>query len=173
MKPVEASRPSAEPVFFEQTWDLAYRHALGNTVATFLEGLRERRLLGRRCDSCERVLFPARSFCDRCHEPSGDWAELEPHGTLEMFTIVTEPFPGTLVEPPYILAYVRPDGADTAAVGYLKGLDLSDVRSAAAALATGTRVEVRFRENPEGKMTDFWYELVDDTHQTREDSVYE
>ena len=153
---------ATEPVFFEQTWDLVYRHALGATVGAVFDGLTEKKLLGRRCNSCERVLFPARSFCDRCHEPTGDWQEVGPQGTLEMFTIVVEPFRGTAAEPPYVLVYVRLDGADTAAVGYLQGLDLSDVRAAAATLGTGTRVEVRFVDEPMGSMTDFWYVLADD-----------
>lgn len=149
-----------EPVFFEQTWDLSYRHALGETVGGFLEALRERRLLGRRCPSCQRVLFPARSFCDRCHVATEEWVEVGHRGTLEMFTIVYEPFPGMRVKPPYVLAYALLEGADTAAVGYVKGLDLSDVTKASQMLSTGAPVEVRFTDQPEGQVTDFWYELA-------------
>jgi uncharacterized OB-fold protein len=151
---------SNEPVFFEQTWDLSYRHALGETVGGFLEALRERRLLGRRCPSCQRVLFPARSFCDRCHVATDEWVEVGQRGTLEMFTIVYEPFPGMRVKPPYVLAYVLLEGADTAAVGYVKGLDLNDVTKASQMLSTGTPVEVKFTDQPEGQVTDFWFELA-------------
>lgn len=150
---------SAEPVFFEQTWDLSYRHALGETVGGFLEGLRRQQLLGRRCPSCERVLFPARSFCDRCHVATEDWVEVGHTGVLEMFTIVYEPFPGMRVPPPYVLAYVLLDGADTAGVGYVKGLDLSDVHAASQQLSTGIQLRVRFSDEPQGQVTDFWYEL--------------
>lgn len=153
---------SAEPVFFEQTWDLSYRHALGETVGGFLEALREKRLLGRRCPACERVLFPARSFCDRDHVSTTDWVEVAHRGVLEMFTIVYEPFPGMLVAPPYVLAYATLEGADTAVVGYVKGLDLSDVTAAAAALRTGTPVDVVFTDEPTGQVTDFWFEVADE-----------
>ena len=151
----------AEPAFFEQTWDLSYRHALGTTVGGFLAGLRAKRLLGRRCPKCRRVLFPARSFCDRDHVETTDWAEVGHHGVLEMFTIVYEPFPGMRVKPPYVLAYARLDGADTAVVGYVKGLDLSDVSKAAAKLTTGTPVLVKFVDDPQGEITDFWFEASD------------
>lgn len=147
------------PAFFEQTWDLSYRHALGATVGGFLEGLKSKRLLGRTCPACGRVLFPARSFCDRCHVETTDWVEVGTSGRLEMFTIVYEPFPGMLVAPPYVLAYALLDGADTAAVGYVKGLDLSDVMVASKVLEVGTRLDVHFVEQPEGKVTDFWYEV--------------
>lgn len=153
---------TTEPAFFEQTWDLSYRHALGTTVGGFLAGLRDRRLLGRRCPACGRVLFPARSFCDRDHVDTADWVEVSPHGVLEMFTIVYEPFPGMRVAPPYVLAYARLDGADTAAVGYLKGLDLADVNQAAAQLTTGTPIRVVFTDDPQGEITDFWYEVSRD-----------
>jgi uncharacterized protein len=147
------------PVFFEQTWDLAYRHALGDTVGAVLSGLQEKRLVGRRCSSCERVLFPARSFCDRCHVATDEWVDVAPRGRVEMFTIVYESFPGMLVDAPYVLAYVLLEGADTAAVGYIRGLDLSDVTAASGALRTGTAVEVLFVDEPEGKITDFWFEV--------------
>lgn len=152
---------TAEPVFFEQTWDLSYRHALGETVGGFLGALRDKRLLGRRCPTCERVLFPARSFCDRCHVSTADWVEVAHHGVLEMFTIVYEPFPGMLVPPPYVLAYATLKGADTAVVGYVRGLDLADVAAAAARLRTGTPITVVFTDEPTGQVTDFWFEVAD------------
>ena len=152
---------NTEPVFFEQTWDLKYRHSLGKTVGGFLEGLRKKELLGRRCPSCERVLFPARSFCDRCHIDTAEWISVDPAGEIAMFTIVYEPFPGMLVEAPYILAYALLDGADTAVAGYLRGVDLSNPAEAAAKVRTGSRVQVVFADAPQGKVTDFWFELVD------------
>jgi uncharacterized OB-fold protein len=158
--PATVSLPT-EPVFYEQTWDLSYRHALGETVGGVLQGLTERRLLGRRCPSCERVLFPARSFCDRCHVATDDWVEVGHQGVLEMFTIVYQAFPGMLVDAPYVLAYALLDGADTAVAGYVKGLDLSDPAAAAARLSTGTPIVVRFTDHPEGKITDFWFELAE------------
>jgi uncharacterized protein len=156
---MEAGQASTEPVFFEQTWDLSYRHALGATVGGFLQGLRETRLLGRRCPACGRVLFPARSFCDRCHVTTEEWVEVGHHGVLEMFTIVYEPFPGMRVAPPYVLAYALLNGADTAVVGYVKGVDLSDVAVASRVLTTGTPIDVHFVNDPQGEVTDFWFEV--------------
>jgi uncharacterized protein len=151
---------SAEPAFFEQTWDLSYRHALGETVGAFLTALGDKRLLGRACPKCGRVLFPARSFCDRCHVSTSDWAEVQPHGKLEMFTIVYEPFRGMRMPPPYVLAYVTLDGADTAALGYLKGLDLADAAAAAERLSGRPPIDVKFVDEPRREVTDFWFELA-------------
>lgn len=147
------------PAFYEQTWDLSYRHALGETTGRFLAGLKEGRLLGRRCDGCQRVLVPPRSYCDRCYRPTDDtWVDVGPGGRIEMFTIVCEPFRG-LPEPPYAIVYVTPDGADTALVGYVKGQDLSDMDQAVQALRVGRRVTTRFTDEPTGTVADYWFEL--------------
>ena len=46
-------------------------------------------------------------------------------------------------------------------MGYVKGLDLSDVSVAAGRLTTGTPVQVRFTDDPRGEITDFWFEVSD------------
>lgn len=158
MTVTEPQIPS-EPVFFEQTWDLSYRHALGETVGTFLQGVKDKKLLGRRCPTCTRVLFPARSFCDRDHVATQEYVEVGHEGVLEMFTIVYEDFPGMRVKAPYVLAYAMLEGADTAVVNYLKGLDLADAATVTKQLDIGTPVVVRFADEPQGEVTDFWFEL--------------
>lgn len=145
--------------FYEQTWDLSYRHALGETTSRFLEALGEGKILGRKTTE-GRVLVPPRSYDDRTHEKTGEWVEVGTSGTIEMFTIVYEPFK-SLPAPPYALAYVLLEGADTALVGYVRGLDLSDQNEAAKALAIGTRVNVKFAEEPTGTAADYWFELAE------------
>lgn len=153
--PVE--EPNVETAFHEQTWDLSYRHALGPTTSAFLQGLSEGRVLGRRCDTCERILVPARSFCDRCHVATGQWFEVGTEGVVEMFTVVYEPFRG-LPEPPYALAYVTLDGADTALPAYVRGVDLADSDSVVKQIAIGTRLRVAFASEPVGTVADYWFE---------------
>lgn len=152
----------AEAAFYEQTWDLSYRHALGGTVQAFFKGLAEGRLLGRACPKCERVLVPPRAFCDRCYVNTEEWREVGPEGTIEMFTVVYEPFRG-LPEPPYALAYVRPANADTALLGYVHNVPLEDVAVATRTLAIGTQVMTRFATQPTGTALDYWFEPVSET----------
>ena len=47
-----------EAKFYEQTWDLQYKHALGETTSRFLEGLTQQKIWGRRTTD-GRVLVPA------------------------------------------------------------------------------------------------------------------
>ena len=80
-------------------------------------------------------------------------------GTIEAATIVSAAFEN-LPAPPYAIAYVRLDGVDTAMINFVRGIDLSDVPAAAQRLLPGKRVKVVFRDRPEGRVTDFHYELA-------------
>jgi uncharacterized OB-fold protein len=151
----------SEPWIVEQQWNLTYRHSTDEVTATFFRALRdERKLLGIRCPKCERVLVPPRAFCDRDFCRTEGWVELGEEGTIELFTIVYQPVKG-LPEPPYVVAYVRPDGADTALVNFLGGLDLSDRDAVLDRLAIGVRARIEFRDERVGRMTDFEFRLAE------------
>ena len=59
------------------------------------------------------MLAPPRPICDRDFCETEGWVELGLTGTLELFTVVNLAIAG-LPDPPYVLAYVKPEGADTA-----------------------------------------------------------
>jgi len=141
-------------------WDFAYTYFAGESASRFFHELKDsRRVMGTRCTKCKRLLVPARSFCDACLERTAEWVAVGPEGTLETFTIITTQFPG-LPEPPIVMAYVTLDGADTALINIVKGLDLSDIDKAAKALNTLPRVRVKFVDNPQGRITDFHFEMI-------------
>ena len=146
------------PQFYEQTWDLAYRHVLGSTTSKFLGALAEGKILGRKTTE-GRIIVPPRAYDDRTHTATGEWVEVANEGVIEMFTVVYEPFRG-LPAPPYVIAYALLDGADTALVGTVKGMDLTDPKAAVAALKKA-RVVVRYAEKPSGTAADYWFELAE------------
>ena len=90
--------------------------------------------------------------------PLDQWRELSHTGVIEAATIVSESFPGMPV-PPYALAYVKLDGADTALGNFLRGVDLENLATARYQMTIGTRVRVEFTDRPEGRITDFFYVL--------------
>jgi uncharacterized protein len=150
---------SDEPWIVEQRWDLTYRHTADPMAAAFFRAMRDdAKLLGVRCPECERVLVPPRGSCDRDFRATGELVELGSEGTIELFTIMYHRIHG-LPEPPYAIAYVRPDGADTALVNFVRGVDLADREAASEALAIGNRAVIRFAEERRGDMTDFHFEL--------------
>jgi uncharacterized protein len=138
----------------QETWNITYNHALGETASWFYAQIRDNaKIYGR------RVLVPPRSFSDQTLQPTTEWVEVGPGGRIETFTIVYERFQN-LPDPPYAFGYVLLDGADTAMGGFFKGLDLTDPAKAAAKLKIGTRVITRFEEKRTGDVLDFWYEIV-------------
>lgn len=141
-------------------WSFDYTYFAGASATRFFHELAQhRRIMGTRCPACQRLLVPARSFCDACMEPTTTWEPVGPEGTLETFTIITTAFPG-LPAPPIVMAYVTLDGADTALINLVLGEDLSDIEAAAARLNAQPRVAVRFIDDPKGRITDFAFELL-------------
>lgn len=141
----------------EEHWDITYNHALGEVVSQFYTVLRdEGKIMGRRCPVCERVLLPPRPFCDRDFADTTEWVEIGHEGRVEAFTVVFQTFRG-LPEAPYCIAYVLLDGADTAVVNYIRGIDWTP-ENVPQNIGIGDRVKVIFTEEREGRMTDFWFE---------------
>ena len=45
---------------------LDYTYSPGEAASTFLRGIKEGKLLGRRCPSCQKVYLPPRGACSMC-----------------------------------------------------------------------------------------------------------
>ena len=147
-------------ITIEGNWNFNYTYFAGEHASRFFRELREnRRIMGTRCGKCRRLLVPARSYCDACMERTVEWEEVGPEGTLETFTIITAAFPG-LPKPPILMAYVTLDGADTALINLVHGVDLSDIDGAAKRLNALPRVKVDFVDEPKGRITDFSFRLI-------------
>lgn len=145
-----------------ETWNITYRHALGETASWFYAQIRDHaKIYGRRDAKSGRVLVPPRAFSDQTLEPTTEWVEVGPGGRIETFTIVYEAFQN-LPDPPYAFGYVMLDNADTAIGGFFRGVDLADPAKAAERLKIGTRVTTRFAEQRKGDVLDFWFELDQD-----------
>jgi len=143
----------------QETWNITYTHALGETASYFYAQIRDNaKVFGRRCAKSGRVLVPPRAFSDQTLQPTTEWVEVGPGGRIEAFSIVYEQFQN-LPDPPYAFGYVLLDGADTALGGFFRGVDLKDPAKAAEALKIGTRVVTKFAEKRTGDVLDFWYEI--------------
>ncbi|WP_141013714.1 Zn-ribbon domain-containing OB-fold protein [Nocardioides sambongensis] len=88
--------------------DYTYVAGVGRSV--YLRGMAERRFLARRCPGCGQVYFPAPQHCARCLQVLDPPFEIPGTGAVSTFCIVNLPFPGQLVEPPYVVAYINLDG---------------------------------------------------------------
>ena len=151
-------RPSDEAplVTIPGDWNFSYNYFAGAMASRFFHELKNRRIVGSVCPSCARVLVPARGFCDACFVEATELREVALTGTVECFTILTEPFP-KLPEPPLVVGLVMLDGADSAVLNAITGVDLDDLDAAAKLLLSGVRVRAEFQDECEGRITDFHF----------------
>ena len=145
------------PIRIPGSWNIHYEYTIGTFASTFFEGLKEHRILGSKCARCGDVSVPPKSFCEPCFVPVEDLVEVGVTGTIEAVTVVTAPFAGS-PPVPYAVAYVRLDGATSSIANYVREVNLSDLQRLPAQLAVGAPVTVVFGPEPEGRVTDFWFE---------------
>jgi uncharacterized OB-fold protein len=128
---------------------LPYQYFAGRTGSKFLVALRDqRKILAVRCDRCGKTSVPPRQSCERCQaDLAGSWVEVGPAGTVEGFTVVRYEAGHLPRKPPYILALVRLDGADTPLAHIVEGV-------APEVLEVGQRVRAVFSEKPTSTILD-------------------
>ncbi len=152
---------TTEKITIPASWNLEFEHAAGKAASRFLVALRDQgQLWASPCPNCGKKRVPARSYCEDCFVPtSDDWIKVGPEGTLRTFSITYADFPGYRT-PPHVMAYVVPDGADTAIANYVQGIDLTDADAAAVQLKPGTRMRAVFEDKREALITDFHWEVA-------------
>lgn len=136
---------------------IQYQYSMGRAAAAFFEALRTRRILGAECATCKRVSVPPKSFCEYCFVPVDRLIEVAPRGTIEAVTIVRFKVRDA-PPPPYCVAYVRLDGATSSIANYVRGVEIADEAALPNKVAIGARVDVAFAPEPEGRVTDFWFQ---------------
>lgn len=140
-------------------WHVRYNYSVGKVAGAFFDALKQGKILATSCSTSGLAYLPPRAYCERSLSACDGWVEASLEGVIEAATIVTAAFEH-LPPPPYAIAYVRLGGVSTAMVNFVRGLDLSDVPAAAAKLLPGTRIKVVFKDEREGRITDFHYELA-------------
>lgn len=123
-----------------------YARTVGAHIGRFLAGLRDGRIEGVRLGD-GRVLVPPPEIDPVSGEVSTDWVEVGPEGTVGAWTWVDRPLEGQPLARPFAFALIRLDGADSA---LLHAVDAGSP----GALAAGTRVRPRWRDERAGAITD-------------------
>ena len=125
----------------ELNWAQKYRHSLGKYSKFFLE-LENGRFLATRCPTCGTVYAPPRPVCPNELAVTA-WFELSGRGELVSWSVLHyAPKMLDWLKTPYVLAYVRLDGADTIFAHLLQGVD--DLST----LQHGMRVQIAYNDGP-------------------------
>ena len=137
----------------DRPWDVMYTHSYGR-VSQFFMGLLEKKLMGTKCPKCGDVFCPPRAHCWRfeCKLTETEWIEMPMEGTLHSYAIMGFGGEAFLDQLPFILAYVRVDGANTMIAGRLAGIRPEDVEC-------DTRVKIKFIDEPTGNPMDIYFEM--------------
>ncbi|MGN0062644.1 MAG: Zn-ribbon domain-containing OB-fold protein [Nocardioides sp.] len=123
-----------------------YTRSTGPVLGRFLTGLRDGVVIGGRTSRNE-VLVPPAEFDPVTHEPTTDFVEVGPGGTVLSWTWVSEPVAGQPFDRPFAWALVQFDGADGPLLHALDAASAEDV-------STGMRVSVRWADERVGAITD-------------------
>jgi acetyl-CoA C-acetyltransferase len=130
-RPIQPAAPRATPLSdaefrgatgaVEAALDAKYEWDPGEAMGAFLEGMRDGRILGTLCTSCERTLVPPRKFCERCFRPNDEWVEVSSNGAVETFSICHVTWDMKPLDVPQLPAVIRLDGASNGGFLHMLG----------------------------------------------------
>lgn len=132
---------------FEYAYDCGIGY--GRYLAEFKKG----RIVGTRCKKCDRVLLPARYFCEWCWRPVDEWIFLRDTGVVNTFVISYTDWLARPSKEPGFPAMIEVDGSGGVAImGKLGEVTRDTVK-------IGMRVKAVWKpeEEREGSVTDIMY----------------
>jgi uncharacterized OB-fold protein len=140
-----------EPMVYESRINVPYHWWAGETASIFLTALRdEKRIMGLRCQKCSRVYIPPRKVCPICFTENSEWVPLSEKGVVRSFTVARKNLKALPKKPPVIFGLIQLDGADTAILHFIDGIEPERV-------VIGMRVEAQFAKNRNGTIRDIDY----------------
>lgn len=148
---------SGESRILEGYVSLPYRWAMGETTTRFFDEFKNKKIMGTKCDKCNRVLIPARSFCSHCFNRIDEWVEVGQEGVLRTWVAINFSYEGQPKEPPYIIAIIDLDGADVGLPHFVGDVPLDDFEETAGKVRIGGRVRAVWKEKREGNILDIDY----------------
>jgi uncharacterized OB-fold protein len=126
-------------------------YSAGAVGSRFLIELRDnKRIMGTRCPTCNRVYVPARSSCKDCFGQLDEWVEVSNRGTLLTYTVCEQKNRVQPAETPIVYGIIQLDGSDTGFVHMLGEVELEQLR-------IGMRVQAVFKEKREASILDIKY----------------
>jgi uncharacterized OB-fold protein len=158
---IKDERP--ETMRVEGSWNIGAYHYKGSRhMQEYVDGLRQKRLIGSFCPGCGKVIVPIRNLCGRCHRRMDGRKTVGNTGTVTCY-VVTPPIQkgklsvlgmdpvetGLIKEGEVIIpVFVNFDGSDSNTDTILLNADPKVVH-------IGMRVKVLWAQEPKGALSDF------------------
>ena len=137
-----------------------YHWDAGIAMGTYLDGLKQGKILGIRCPECQRTLVPPRTFCEVCFRPLDDWVELSDTGKINTYSVSFVNWDASRRRTPEIPAVVEIDGASPGmGILHLIGEAGDSLEEITSRLKLGMPVQAVWKpaEEREGAITDIRY----------------
>jgi len=87
--------------------NIRYEFTAGQAYSKFLLGLKEGKILGRKCRKCNRVYVPPRMYCDDCFRPTDEWVEVKDEGIVMTAVASFISWTRERLEKPEIIGIIR------------------------------------------------------------------
>jgi len=155
-------KKAKETMAVEGSWNVgAYNYKAPDLLPKFVEGLKDKKIMGTLCRGCGKVIVPPRNICGRCHRRMDEWIQVSEVGTIAVF-VKSEPVTkgkytvfgmdpidmGMVKENEVIMpVFVRFDGSDSNMHTILINADPDK-------LHVGMRVKAVFAKEPQGALSD-------------------
>ncbi len=99
----------------EGSFPIHFHYTAGISTEKFFLGLKEKKILGNTCATCNFTYLPPKIFCEDCFAELGNdtYKEVPQTGILESYTEIYYDFRGDKLETPYFLALIKVDETDT------------------------------------------------------------
>jgi uncharacterized OB-fold protein len=141
-----AAPSSSETLHATMQVEFDYTRSLGPVLSDFMTGLADCRVLGSRLAD-GRVTVPPVEYDPTTFAPVTDLVPVADVGEVVTWSWVSQPLADQPLDRPFAYALVRLDGADTPLLHAVDVASPNDIR-------TGMRVRARWRDEPQGRITD-------------------
>lgn len=101
----------------------------GRGLSSYLRAMKDKRVLADVCPETGQVIFPPRGVSSRAGRPPTETVEVAHIGYVDSFNITRIPIKSRDdLHPPYVSAWVVPDGANVGSIALVAGIDPEEVR---------------------------------------------
>ncbi len=140
-----------EPMVHESGINVPYSWWAGDTAGKFFQTLKdEQKIIGTKCNKCNRTFIPPRKTCPTCFTENKEWVDVSSEGTLISYTVARRQLASLSQKAPVAFGLIRLDGSDTAMLHLLDEIDPDEIK-------IGMRVKARFADKRTGCMKDIAY----------------
>ena len=125
----ERLQKTTEVGFWTGQIPLEYVYTCGRAGEVFFRNLKDKGVFtGARCDRCDLVYVPPRTYCEKCFDRLEDsYVEVPGRGMIHTYTVLFRNLDGSTKETPVALAMISLDGTDGGVVHYIGEIDLEDL----------------------------------------------